>query len=789
MAKRPTYEDLELRCEELEKRLTSCLQTEEALQFSEERFAAFMEHLPAAVFIKNAESRYLYVNRFYEDTFGTRKGFIGKTPGDVFSEETARSMILHDREVLSKGSSRREERLLEKSGAERIYQTQKILMKGRDGSKLIGGFALDITQQRRANEALRESEERYRSIVENAHDGIVIIDDSFHLEYANDEICRMMGYGAEELVGADFRKFLDEESLHYTVDRYRRRLAGESVPPRYEINFVRKDGTKIRVEASLSIVSTETGEKKTIAQLLDITERKKGEEALRKSQATLERVFQALPMGLGLVQDRVMQWHNNAMSKILGYGSEELQGKSPRMLYSNEEDFRRVWATVSEAILDREMAEVETRWVRKDGSIVDCLARYTLIDPEMEASPVLSMVEDISFRKRAEEENKKLEAQLFHAQKMEAVGTLAGGVAHDFNNLLQAILGYTQMLLMDLDGSEAETSKLKQIEKSAQRASELTQQLLTFSRKVESKLRPIDLNDEVKQVRQLLERTIPRMIDIEVHLQDDPWIINGDPSQIEQIMMNLGVNARDAMSEGGKLLFETENVVLDREYCSAHLGARPGRYVLLSISDSGMGMDKTTVEHVFEPFFTTKEVGKGTGLGLAMVYGIVKNHDGYIMCYSEPEKGTIFKIYFPALETEGVKEEKAPGEEALEGGNETILLVDDEESLRQLGKELLRRFGYTVITATDGETAIETWKEKREVIALVILDLVMPGMGGKQSLEALLEMDPGLKVVIASGYSVNGRTKEALDAGARGFIRKPYEIREVLKVIRKVLDH
>ncbi len=662
MNKNPSYEDLELRCEELEKRLASSLKTEEDLQFSEERFAAFMEHLPAAVFIRNAENRYLYVNRFYEDIFGPRKGFIGKTLVDVYPQEIAEAMIQDDKKVLLKGHSLTEDTYLDQSGEERVYQTHKFLMKRKDGSKLIGGFALDIT------------------------------------------------------------------------------------------------------------------------------ERKKAEEALRKSQATLERVFQAVPVGLGLVEDRVMQWHNKAMTHILGYALEDLRGKSARMLYTDEEEFRRVGQVINQSRLDRETAEVETPWIRKDGSTVDCLVRYTLLDPEAKGSAILAMVEDISFQKRAEEEKKKLQAQLQQAQKMEAVGTLAGGVAHDFNNLLQAILGYTQMLLMDMAGSEAEISKLKQIEKSAQRASELTQQLLTFSRKVESKLRPIDLNQEVSQVGKLLERTIPKMIEIDVHLQDGLWNINGDPAQIEQIMMNLGVNARDAMLEGGKLVFETGNGVLDAEYCHTHLGAMPGRYVLLSISDTGVGMDRITVEHIFEPFYTTKEVGKGTGLGLAMVYGIVKNHGGYIMCYSEPGEGTTFKIYFPALETESVKAEEDSAEEDLKGGNETILLVDDEKSLRDSGKELLERFGYRIITAADGETALETWKEKGADIALVILDLVMPGMGGKLCLEALLQMEPGLKVIIASGHTVSCHTKEVLDAGAKGFIRKPYELKQMLKEIREVLE-
>jgi len=662
MKKDATFEDLKEKIKELEKELAIRRKVEDELRFSEERFSSFMDLLQAAVFIKDSEGRYVYINRFYEDVLGVER-LIGKTSDEVFPEAIARSMLLDDKKVLSGGLTIREETLKDAEGKERIFQTHKFSIDRRNGLRFIGGFALDITEQKRVEEALRASEERYKSIVENSHDGIVIIDDSFHLEYANDEICRMTGYRREELVGADFRGFLDKESLQYTVERYRRRQAGENVPPRYEVNFIRKDGTRIHVEASVSIVSTERGEKKSIAQLLDITE-----------------------------------------------------------------------------------------------------------------------------RKEAEVEKKKLEAQLLQAQKMEAVGTLAGGVAHDFNNLLQAILGYAQMLLLDKEKDSPEFTRLKQIEKSAHRASELTQQLLTFSRKVESELRPLALNNEVRQVQKILERTIPKMIDIELHLQEDVWTINADSMQMEQIVLNLAVNARDAMPEGGKLVFETENVFLDREYCATHLGAKPGRYVLLSISDTGMGMEKETVEHIFEPFYTTKEVGKGTGLGLAMVYGIVKNHGGYIMCYSEPGQGTTIKIYFPVIEADGHLEKSYAVETELRGGDETILLVDDEESLRSMGKEILERFGYRVMTVPDGETALETYREKKGRIDLVILDLVMPGMGGTHCMEELLRMHPGLKVIIASGYAVNGRTKEALDAGAEGFIRKPYELGQMLGVVRKVLD-
>jgi len=344
--------------------------------------------------------------------------------------------------------------------------------------------------------------------------------------------------------------------------------------------------------------------------------------------------------------------------------------------------------------------------------------------------------------------------------------------------------------LMSKSEDDPDVQNLKQIEMAVKRASELTHQLLAFSQKVKSELRPINLNQEVREVEKLLRRTIPKMINIELRLAEDLKVINADAAQLEQVIMNLCVNARDAMPEGGSIIIETENVFMDDEYCKEHLGSKAGSYVMLSISDTGDGMDKETLEHIFEPFFTTKDVGKGTGLGLAMVYGIVENHDGYITCYSEPGKGTNFKIYFPVIDAEPYRIEDVKQEDlsGLKGNGETLLLVDDEDSLRELGKTILEEFGYKVILANNGESALKTYEAQKSDISIVVLDLIMPGMGGSQCLEKLLEIDPDAKVVIASGYAVNGETKRAIDAGAKGFVRKPYEVKQFLRTVREALD-
>ena len=426
----------------------------------------------------------------------------------------------------------------------------------------------------------------------------------------------------------------------------------------------------------------------------------------------------------------------------------------------------------------------------KDGSSVwvETIARVLYIN-WLSAYGIIGVTRDISERKASELERKRLQDQLLQSQKMKAIGTLAGGIAHDFNNSLQGILGYTQILIYEKMASDPDLKLLRQIEKAAKRSSELTGQLLTFSRKLESRLRPLDLNQEIRQLQQLLERTIPKMIAIETHLEEDLKIINGDPVQIEQLIMNLSINARDAMPEGGKLVIDCRNTMLDQSYCKTHVGVRAGEYVGLTVSDNGKGMDQQTREHIFEPFFTTKSIGEGTGLGLAMVYGIVKNHSGHITCESGPNRGTTFRVYFPIIEETVFKQpdEFHEMEQAM-SGRETILLVDDEDYLRDLGKRMLTKFGYSVLTAPDGETALQIYRERGKQISLVILDLIMPGIGGKNCLDRILEQDPATRVIIASGYSVDDSAKKNLELKVNGFIKKPFEFNQMLGMVRHALD-
>jgi signal transduction histidine kinase/CHASE1-domain containing sensor protein len=389
-------------------------------------------------------------------------------------------------------------------------------------------------------------------------------------------------------------------------------------------------------------------------------------------------------------------------------------------------------------------------------------------------------------RKRAEEERNKLEVQLFEAQKLESVGTLAGGIAHDFNNLLQVIQGFAEVLLMKKQETDPDQKALTSILHAARSGADLVLRILAFSRKSRINPEPLDLNTQIEQASKLLSRTIPRTIDVELRLEERLELVNADAIQIEQVLMNLTLNAVDAMPEGGKLTIETKNVNLNQTLCEAHLDGNPCDLVQLCVSDTGQGMDMETLKHMFEPFFTTKGVGRGTGLGLSVVYGIVKQHGGDITCESTLGKGTIFNIYLPIAQPQAQPESPLL-DSGLCGGTETILLVDDEEEVRNWGKMILEENGYTVLTARNGKDALNIYRTEMNRISLVVLDLIMPELDGRQCIRELLKINPGLKVLVQSGVASGSAAVKSLDLGARGFVRKPYRVSEFLKAVNQIL--
>ncbi len=381
-------------------------------------------------------------------------------------------------------------------------------------------------------------------------------------------------------------------------------------------------------------------------------------------------------------------------------------------------------------------------------------------------------------------ERKRMEAQLLQAQKMEAIGTLAGGIAHDFNNLLMVIQGNTSLMLLNIDPSHPHSEMLLSIEKQVQSGSKLTSQLLGYARKGKYEVKVIQLNQLVEETSEAFGRT-RKEITIHREFADDLFPIEGDPGQIEQVLMNLFINAADAMAEGGNLFLKTMNVS-HRDIGSKLYQPKPGDYVLLTIRDTGIGMDTKTLGRIFDPFFTTKELGRGTGLGLASVYGIIKGHDGYIDVESEMGQGTAFKIYLPASSRHLQETVRTPA--PLVKGTGTILLVDDEETVLDVGRRFLEVMGYDVLAAREGREAIEIYKKHQDAIALVILDIVMPNMKGGEVFDRLKEMNPGVKVLLSSGYSIDGEATKILERGCTGFIQKPFDMKQLSQSIRQILE-
>jgi PAS domain S-box-containing protein len=536
---------------------------------------------------------------------------------------------------------------------------------------------------------------------------------------------------------------------------------------------------------------TEPDREKQLKEIAALRERVRYLEEVEKEFATLARALKdsetkyrflvgKLNEAVLIVQDDAVKVANPAATFISGYSEGELTG-SPFTEFIDAGDRDRVLALYRQVLAgETEQDSISFGVIRRGGAVFQAGTRFVPVIWE-DRPAVFCLMHDAS-RKGA------LESQLLYAKKMEAIGTLAGGIAHDFNNHLQGISGYIQLLMMRGDRDRTEQGWLMQIERSVQRAAALTKQLLIFSRREESRLEPVDLNEVVRQADKTLARTIPDTILTDLHLAGDLRSIDADAVQLEHVLYNLGINAKDAMPEGGKIVIETRNVELDGEFCRAHAGLKPGRYVELMFRDTGHGMDRETLERIFEPFYTTKAVGSGVGLGLAIVYGIVQSHHGLILCESNRDEGTTFRIYLPVQEREVIappKEERKKGDYR---GAETILIVDDEPDIIDIGQNTLEQFGYTVLTARNGEEAVDLYTRQGDRIDLVILDLGMPGMGGERCLKELLRMNEDVKVLIASGYAATQTVQGILEAGATGFMAKPYRLEDMLKKVREVLD-
>jgi two-component system, cell cycle sensor histidine kinase and response regulator CckA len=635
--------------------------------------------------------------------------------------------------------------------------------------------------------ALQEAEGRYRTLLEQMP-AVVYVSDHERVDrliYISPQIEGILGFSvAEWMADAD----LLARQLH-PGDRERflaelRRLRATSEPVSTEFRMLARDGRVVWFSDQIRVVGGEDGSRRVQGFLLDITERKRAEAELRRQREFLRQVVDTSPSFI-FAKDRQGRFTlvNAAVAEAYGTTVESLLGKTDADFNPRTEEveaFRRddleVMDSGRERVIPEEVitdASGKRRWL--------LTVKRPLLGPDGRSDQILGVSTDITERRLTED-------QLRQSQKIEAVGHLAGGVAHDFNNLLGVITGYADLLLKDIGAPHPGARRVHEIRKAADRATALTRQLLAFSRKQVLQPRVLDLNAAVGDMEKMLGRLIGEDIQIIAKFGTELGRVKADPGQIEQVIMNLAVNARDAMPHGGKLILETTNVELDENYLPTHPGAKPGPHVLLAVSDTGHGIDAETLPRIFEPFFTTKEQGKGTGLGLSTVYGIVKQSGGYIMVYSEPGHGTTFKVYLPRVDEEAAAAAGEVPAEPLARASETILLVEDEKPLREMIHEILEEGGYTVLEGGSPEEALAAARSHPGPIHLMLTDVVMPRMGGRDLAAEMAAVRPDLRVLYMSGYTDNAIVHHGvLDAGTH-FLQKPFTADALLRKARAVLD-
>jgi PAS domain S-box-containing protein len=636
----------------------------------------------------------------------------------------------------------------------------------------------EINERKRAEEALRN----LSHAIKQSPASIVITDTKGNIEYVNPKFTELTGYTHEEAIGQNPRVLRSgEHPPEFYKQLWDTITSGKEW--KGEFHNKKKDGNLFWESASISPVTDEAGViRHFIAVKEDITERRETEERLRRSEEKYRTLFEESKdaVFMGTPDGEVLDC-NHALVELLGFSSKKelLQIKDIRQLYydANERD-----VFIREIAKNGFIKNFEVVLKRTDGEKVFALHTANVIrDEDGAVASYQSIIRDMTGYK-------ELEQQLMQSQKMEAIGQLTGGIAHDFNNMLMAIMMHTDNIQMLIKEGDPLKAKVKHITNVAEKAAGLTQRLLAFSRKQMIIPKPVEINDIVENAEDLLLRLIGEDIDFKTSLARDALTIMADSGQIEQVFMNFATNARDAMPDGGSLIISTERVTLGDDFIRANGYGEPGSYACITVRDTGTGMNEETKRKLFEPFFTTKEVGKGTGLGLSVVYGIVKQHNGYINVYSEPGTGTEFKIYLPVVESAVVGvEEESPQPTVLIGGTGTVLLAEDNADIRELIKIVLEDCGYDVIDAVDGNDAIEKFMQNKEKIRLLLLDVIMPGKNGKEVYDAAREVSPETRVLFLSGYTEDIINKTGVIERGVKLVSKPVTPRELLSSVREVL--
>jgi len=759
--------------------VTARKRIEDVLRRSEERFRNLAETAPDAILIIDEVGHICFANRAALEIFG-------RTADEMMGADLTLLMPDYLWELHRAGFGRFT------GTGERPSSWHSIPLAGlrKDGTEIpvelsLGEFFQDETRYftgtirkaagtKGAAGEFSASEEQYRQLIESLSDPVLVLDKYGVVDYVSAAVERMTGYQPIEIMGRPLSELVHPYDSKVFSESFQKAMDGTLEAIEYRIITKTGDVRFIRSSVSRVVADGETNGLRGV--MVDITEHKSALVDLERLATAVAQASESIAI---IDPTGTIQYVNSAFERNSSYSRDELVGQDFRILKTllDASAYEELWAamTKGEAWTGRFLNG------RRDGSFIE---EEATVSPVRDGSG--KIVNFVAVNRDVTKEV-ELEKQLLHAQKLEAVGRLAGGVAHDFNNLLTAIIGYGQLVQTALGPNHSLRSEIKEILDAGTRAASLTGQLLAFSSRQKHVPRNIDLTETIGNLMKMLHRIIGEDIDLSFHTSPNIHQVFADPGQIEQVIMNLVINARDAMPSGGRLIIEAHNVTLDEIYCRDQVWAKPGEYARISVTDTGVGMDAETRRHIFEPFFTTKESGKGTGLGLAVVYGIVKQHDGLIHVYSEPRRGTTFKLYLKA-QPMVPQDDSTESESLVRGGDETILVAEDEETLRELARSILRNLGYRVLLAANGEEAVSKYKAADGEIDLVILDLIMPRMGGSEAYKLMCSGDQRVPVIFMTGYASGALQSEALSEEGAVLIQKPYAVDELGRTVRDMLD-